>query len=182
MMSILNRELYDVLWLYREAQLNDEWDDTPPGEGTSVRAALEILRTKGHKDYDIPEPKREAGITEYRWASTVDEVRGLIALNIPVVIGVNWYSNFDNPVTYNGESWVGRTKNLGYIRGGHCVCIHGASDKRQAVRFLNSWGAAYPPTWLPYKKLQRLINEDGEVGLVTDFPGDPDPGDYIWKS
>ena len=45
--SQLNRKLYDGFWLYHEAQKVDEW----PGEdyeGTSVRAGLDILRTRGH--------------------------------------------------------------------------------------------------------------------------------------
>lgn len=48
----------------------------------------------------------------------------------PVVIGVNWYSNFDTPKQdSNGRWWIGvnskfqPTTNLGYIRGGHCVTI-----------------------------------------------------------
>jgi hypothetical protein len=44
---------------------------------------------------------------------------------VPVVIGVNWYSAFDNPVQdAQGRWWIGRdTNRLGSIRGGHCVCI-----------------------------------------------------------
>jgi hypothetical protein len=41
----------------------------------------------------------------------------------PVVPGVNWYSNFDRPVKdkKDGKWWVGKD-DLGYIRGGHCIC------------------------------------------------------------
>lgn len=31
------------------------------------------------------------------------------------------------------------TVDLGGIRGGHCVCVYGASDRRQAVKFVNNW-------------------------------------------
>jgi hypothetical protein len=42
----------------------------------------------------------------------------------PVVIGVNWYSNFDSPVKdSSGNYWIGRSSNLGAIRGGHAVCL-----------------------------------------------------------
>ena len=38
-----------------------------------------------------------------------------------------------------------------------------------AVRILNSWGRGYPHrVWMPDETLQRLIDEDGEVALVTD--------------
>jgi hypothetical protein len=37
------------------------------------------------------------------------------------------------------------------------------------VRILNSWGRGYPHrVWMPDETLQRLIDEDGEVALVTD--------------
>lgn len=48
----------------------------------------------------------------------------------PVVLGINWYSNFDNPVKdRSGYYWIGNG-NLGSIRGGHCVCLKpkGVSD------------------------------------------------------
>lgn len=46
-----------------------------------------------------------------------------IPYQVPVTIGINWYSNFDNPVEKDGRYWVGLSNNLGYIRGGHCVCL-----------------------------------------------------------
>ena len=43
---------------------------------------------------------------------------------IPVVIGVNWYSEFDNPVRLpDGRWWVAPDGKLSTVRGGHCVCI-----------------------------------------------------------
>jgi hypothetical protein len=53
----------------------------------------------------------------------------------PVVIGVNWYSNFDNPVQdSNGHYWIGRG-NLGSIRGGHCVCLKAKSARDSVKRW-----------------------------------------------
>ena len=50
MMSILNHRRYDARWLWNEAKKIDEWPDTNPGDdnGTSVRAAMDVLRTEGH--------------------------------------------------------------------------------------------------------------------------------------
>src|ERR1044072_9957536 len=45
------------------------------------------------------------------------------ATPVPVVIGVNWYEDFDNPQPVSGRWWIGRSTNLGHVRGGHCVCI-----------------------------------------------------------
>lgn len=55
----------------------------------------------------------------------------------PVVFGINWYENFDRPVTrkINGRLyWVIGGGNLGQMRGGHAVC-------------LRPWGVVDAPGW-----------------------------------
>lgn len=161
---------YAPRWLYSEAQLVDEWGDTPPAQGTSVRASCDVLRTQGHRRvrYGVTQPVDLAhGIQSNRWALTTDEIRAAIYAGLAVSIGVNWYSNFDSPVIVNNERWIGQGS-LGGIRGGHCVCIYRMSDRRQAFRFMNSWGSGYPPVWLPYDVMQRLLGEDGEATVITD--------------
>lgn len=78
MMTLLNRKRYGARWLYSEAQLIDEWEDTPPEEGTSVRAACSILQARGHRPIRAgvlgPESAVE-GVATYRWALSWDEVR-----------------------------------------------------------------------------------------------------------
>lgn len=184
MMSILNEQqardtstkplkhMYDCRWLWNEAKLVDEWSDTNPGDdnGTSVRAACDVLRAQGHvltRGKKRLSPNPSEGIQVNRWARSVDEIRTAINKNIPLSIGVNWYSNFDQPKTLNKENWIGKGE-LGSIRGGHCLCLYGASDKREAVILKNSWGKNYPLVWMPYKTLERMISEDGEFALVTD--------------
>jgi hypothetical protein len=175
LMSILNRRCYDAHWLWNRAKELDEWPDTNPGDnnGTSVRAAMDVLRTEGHRRLfrGVSAPVALAeGIQENRWASKIDEIRTSIAAGTPAVLGCNWYSNFDTPVATAGDgNWIGQGP-LGTIRGGHAICVFGASDRRQAVRLVNSWGERYPLVWLPYTTLQRLIDEDGEAALPTDRP------------
>jgi hypothetical protein len=52
-MSLLNRVRYNPTWLWQRARLTDEWSDNDDlsdnDQGTSVRAALEIMRTEGLK-------------------------------------------------------------------------------------------------------------------------------------
>jgi len=166
---------YDPWWLWNRAKEVDPWSDTNPGDdnGTSVMAACDVLRDRGHvrviRGVNQPVNLTE-GISTNRWASSVDEIRTAISLGVPCSIGVNWYTNFDYPqVDSAGRYWIGKdSNNLGSIRGGHCVCIYGAWDRYQAVRIKNSWGESYPLVWMPYKTLQRLIDEQGEVALVTD--------------
>lgn len=77
MQTLRRRRKYDGFWLYHEAQKIDEW----PGEaydGTSVRAGFEILRTRGPKPVS-GQPVLEAGVAAYRWLTTVDEVRAVLA-------------------------------------------------------------------------------------------------------
>lgn len=160
---------YNPWWLWNRAKEIDEWSDTNPGDdnGTSVRAACDVLRTKGHTRWQKEEPLEKYGITTNKWATTVDEMRTSLAHNIPISIGVNWYSNFDRPQQEGRWHWIGRGS-LGAIRGGHCLCVYGASDRRQAFRLKNSWGKGYPLVWLPYETMGRLLDEQGEATLVTD--------------
>jgi hypothetical protein len=42
----------------------------------------------------------------------------------PVVIGVNWYVEFDEPEKdTEGHYWIARDAKLTKVRGGHCVCL-----------------------------------------------------------
>ena len=197
MMSILNRHFYDAPWLYRMAQEADEWPETPPEEGTSVRAGMDVLRAVGHRRRLVSQaanlatsyvPDLKHGIIENRWARNVDELRTCIANGTPAVLGCNWYANFDDPELQSrwfglrrSEWWIGRAAHWGRLRGGHAICVYAASDSREAFGLCNSWGvekfdsasnmvAGYPLVWLPYDAMQRLINEAGEATIVTDRP------------
>lgn len=170
MMSLVNRKRYDPWWLWRRARLTDGWpdnDDLSESEGTWVNSACEVLRTEGHVIYNTSNPDITQGISKYRWATTVDQMRTALASGIPISIGIDWYSNFDEPVYKNQQYWIG-LGDLGSIRGGHCVCIYGASDPKQAFRVKNSWGSSYPQVWLPYKVMQKLLYQEGEACLITD--------------
>ena len=75
-MSLLNRRRYDGRWLYKQAQLIDEWWNTPPEEGTSVRAGLDILRNIGHVRVYGKRPgsiNPAEGIAANRWATNIDD-------------------------------------------------------------------------------------------------------------
>jgi hypothetical protein len=182
--SINNRKLYDAMWLYREAQLIDEWSSTPPEEGTSLSAGFDILRTKGHRRLwggQSRPPEMDEGIVEVnRWLTTVDEIRTALAAGKVVCLGINWYYQFYNPLRLKTgpkgkiEAWVGPEKDdasWGGIAGGHCICLVGASDRRQAGLLANSWGKLWGvngKAWISYEKLRRLLAEGGEAAIVTD--------------
>lgn len=88
-MTILNGgQLYAARWLWDRAKERDEWSETNPGDpnGTSVRAAAEVLVDMGHVDWKqafaeddhLTRASYQAdlkdGIQVFRWARTVDEV------------------------------------------------------------------------------------------------------------
>lgn len=183
LMSILNRKLYDAYRLYATAQGLDEWPETPPEGGTSLRAGFDVLRTIGHwRVYGgrTRAPQLDAGIQANRWARTVDDVRAAILAGIPVNLGINWHRKFSSPInrarhgdkvgSVRREYWIaGEQESWGQVDGGHAITVVGASDARDAVALCNTWGEAYPfLVWLPYSSLQRLLDADGEAGIVTD--------------
>lgn len=59
----------------------------------------------------------------------------------PLTIGINWYSKFDDPVQDSvGNWWMidPSDSDFGWIRGGHCTVLYGASDSKQAFKMKNS--------------------------------------------
>lgn len=175
MMTVLNRRRFDARWLWNQAKVIDPWPDTNPGddEGTSVAAAMDILRDRGHvvtkRGVGVGEANPDYGIKENRWATTVDEMRTSIANGVPVVVGFNWYSDFDNPYKKGSEWFCGQSNwDQSGIRGGHAFMFNAVSDRRQAFRTPNTWGAEHPQVWFPYTVVEKLLDQYGEATLVTD--------------
>lgn len=92
-MSLLNRRRYNARWLWDHAKEVDEWPDTRPGDdnGTSVRAAFDVLRAVGHVRWekwmggldqvarDAQSPRLEDGVSANRWATSVEEILTTLA-------------------------------------------------------------------------------------------------------
>lgn len=173
MMSIYNwGQKYDAEWLYHRAQANDKDPYTTPEQdnGSYVWAAFWSLMHLGNQKLTENSPDMNDGILSYYWGRGADNARTAIALGRPVVVGTNWYESFFTPDYINSEWWIGRTPNLGPLTkgGGHAYCIYGASDKRQAVKSVGTWGMVYPLVWIPYEIVDRLIREDGEMTVAID--------------
>jgi len=80
-LSLMNRSRYDASWLYHTAQENDEYEDTPPAEGTSVNAGCWVLKNKGArrlKDGKFLPESLASGIKSYRWATSVDDIHAAL--------------------------------------------------------------------------------------------------------
>ncbi len=185
LMSILNSKKprkfvrYDPVWLWEEAKKADPWANTNPGdnEGTSVRTALELLRTVGHRKVTAKGSRPPAvaeGIQEYRWAADIDGIRAAIANVMPVVLGTEWYEGMTECERVGDEWWMhpapGRAGELG-----HAYLVTGWSDERGAGFVPNTWGSGWPApgapgAWLPEALIVHLVQPStgGEAGVVTD--------------
>lgn len=143
MMSQFNKKFYFARWLWDRAKEIDEWSDTNPGDsdGTSVRAALDIIRTRGHipytMTYDFMNRDGESGDWVNRAKLTPVLAEGISANR--------WITSMDDVLQVLGYT------GLDY------------------VDVMNSWGRSYPRlTRMPVTVLERLWEEDGEIGVPTD--------------
>jgi len=141
------------LAIYDRAQVLDEFDDTPPEEGTSVRAGAKALKEFGK-------------FTTYGWAFTVEDAINWMGEQGPTVWGINWYEGMDDPDPLTGLVTV-----RGAIRGGHAVCCLGYDDRKEWLIFQNSWSTKWGLRGrfkLRYTDAARLLEEDGEVCSPTE--------------
>jgi hypothetical protein len=140
--------------IYAEAQKVDEWPGEEPAyEGTSVRAGAKVLKARGF-------------ISEYRWASTVQEIIAALLDVGPVVVGVNWYREMNTP-DEAGLIHIG-----GELLGGHAFVLNGVSMPHKLIRMKQSWGREnYGKNGFAYLAIEdvdHLLHEDGEACLAVE--------------
>ncbi len=142
---------------YVRAQGIDEFMDTPPEEGTSIRAGAKVMQERGH-------------ISTYLWGQTVDVVDRWVRQNGPVVIGSPWHEGMARP---DSEGFVNLT---GSVLGGHAWLIRGSNSKRGVFRCRNSWGADWGDRgefWITFEDLDTLLQRNAhacttlETALIT---------------
>jgi len=175
--SIYNNKKYNGMWLYRRAQDTDGDPNTKDdNDGGYIWAVFDTLKREGHALWNTETPIKDEGILSYYWCKTVDDVRAAIDSDRVPVFGIYWYSNFNKPwpKAATGELWIGEGT-WGQILGGHAIACIAASDKRQAFKLLNTWGSDYPPVWISYKSITRLLGYQGECAVGMDIPAVPEP-------
>ncbi len=149
--------------IYTSAKLVDEWDGTDY-DGTSVRAGVKVLQSKGL-------------IESYKWALNVQDVIDAVLYLGPVIMGTNWYEGM-------GYNWyLDRDQALreGYILkvdgpvvGGHAWVINGVNVNSGLFRMKNSWGREWGKdgaAWIKFDDIARLIEEDGESCIAVEAHG-----------
>lgn len=143
MMSILNEKFYFARWLWDRAKEIDYWDDTNPGDdsGTSVKAALDVLRIQGHIGWSDTYDSMNTDGQASDWVARAK----LAPVSSEGISANRWITSMDD-----------------------CMRVLGYSDK-DYVDVMNSWGRDYPRlVRMPLTALTRLWKEDGEFGVVTD--------------
>jgi hypothetical protein len=107
----------------------------------------------------------------------------------PVVIGVNWYVEFDAPEKdAQGHYWIGRNVKLSKVRGGHCVCLkpRGMNDPDAWWEFYNQ-GQEGACVGFGCSRMMSMLNRktyDGfwlyhEAQKVDEWPGEDYDGTSV---
>jgi hypothetical protein len=166
------------------------WDSLPPGhpsldeaEALALYSAAEVIDGSG------PYPPNDDGSTGPSVARAALNAR-LIAGDVtytdldsvlqalmrgPVILGINWYSSFDNPAA-DGTVSISRAA---YIRGGHEVLARIVDVNSQTIGLDNSWGTSWGLAGsfrMGYSTVGRLLAEQGDCTAFTPLqPPPPSP-------
>lgn len=122
-MTLIDRVRVDPHGIYHAAQAIDEWPETPPEEGTSVRAAIDVLRTVGAapvRGGKVGVTTLKHGVSANRWAVSVEEVYSVLKSPYLERQGVVALLN----------SWGRYYSHITYVQAEHFV------------RLLDEWGEA----------------------------------------
>lgn len=155
----IRTEIGPTPWdIYRKAISVDEWTDNDAEiidinnanlqSGTSVRAGAQTMIEFGR-------------LKSYLWAFDLQSVIEWVLTQGPLVLGINWYSTFNNP-DHEGIIKLSETST---ILGGHAILCRGINLKTSLATLENSWGDTWGKSgacYIPLSTLERLIHEQGE--------------------
>lgn len=115
-------------------------------DGTTILAGAQVAKKFGL-------------ISEYRWATTVDEVVDALVIFGPVIAGTHWYDGM------NADS-SGVMRVNGRLQGGHAYVINGVDVAKKVFRVKNSYGKAWGKQgygYLSFDSLEKLLKDGGEI-------------------
>lgn len=146
-------------------------DDMPEEEGTTVRAAMQVLKAIGvcqekfwpylpkqkikPKKGDKSDAKRFRIIT-YARILNLNELRLVLATKGPSVMGIEVFKGMQTTKT----GLIPMPKKNETSIGGHAVCPVGYDDKKKIVKFKNSWSSKWGKAgygFLPYAYIDRYM-------------------------
>jgi hypothetical protein len=154
--------------LYGEATKLDDYPGQYPPDDT------------GSDGLSVAKVCKNAGlISGYRHATSLTAALSALAEQ-PVIIGINWYSSFDEP---NPVTDLIRLDRGAYLRGGHEVVLDELNVDEKLVWLTNSWGGSWGGhgrACMSWDDFGRLLGEDGDVTAFVPLtappptPQDPD--------
>jgi hypothetical protein len=133
-------------YMYDQAQLYDEFADTPPEGGTSGRAWCKVAQSLGL-------------VSSYLWLNTAEEVALAVLNHGPVGLGCWWYAD-----DYYGVHDGSVLRGTGARVGGHEVALSYVSMTKRVFK-VQTWGIHL---YLPFTVLEQLLAEDGDAFIVTE--------------
>jgi hypothetical protein len=133
--------------IYSEATKLDPFEGSYPPEdtGSDGLSVAKALKARGL-------------IAGYLHATDLVSMQNALQ-QTPVIVGVNWYSGFDNPDS------SGRVTVSGSIRGGHEFEVIGMNVVDQTFTAVNSWGTGWGKGGMfnfSFSDMERLLHEDGD--------------------
>lgn len=147
-------------WLVERLYWNAQRKDPFPGgaypgadphmEGTTLRAALKVLKAKGM-------------ISEYRFLREAGDVRWALQEGI-VVLGTKWYGNMNFVTLFRGIMKTGGT-----FIGGHAYAARAYRQRGDLIRIRNSWGRRWArggEAWMRVRDLENLWADYGEAVVI----------------
>ena len=138
-----------ALRLYSEAEQLDGDGSYPPNDYGS--SGLSVC-TAG---------KADGFLSGYTHAFGMQEVLQALMAG-PVLLGINWYSSFDQP----GTDGMVKIDAGAWVRGGHEVLARGVDVASMSVLLDNSWGTGWGNAGsfsMGWDTLTRLLTEDGDA-------------------
>lgn len=129
-------------------------DGMPEEEGTTIRTAMKVLKTKGvcrekfwpYTPHQKTKAKRGAvtdakkfRVITYARILSLNELRSSIFAKGPCVIGVEVFNGCMD--TKTGRVPLPRRNEVSL--GGHAICAVGYDDKKKLVKFKNSWSTKW---------------------------------------
>ena len=146
-------------------------DGMPQEEGTTIRAAMQVLEGKGvcqekfwpYQPHQKDKPKKGAAdnakkfcVMTYARILNFDELRLSLASKGPCVIGVEVFEGMMKTKT----GIVPMPKKNETALGGHAICPVGYDDKKKVIKFKNSWSDQWGQKgygFLPYDYIERYM-------------------------
>lgn len=158
---------FDPAWLYGKAQ---QIDGIPsPHDGTTIRAALRVLKGAGMALIGHPEVAANFKIgAYYAVPQTEDGIKRAILQSGPVLIGSVWFNSWFRPVKGILPAPSGG------IAGGHARYAFGWDDNVDGGSLLvrNSWGAKWGVNGNSYDRYDYILPALHDAFRAVDVIGD----------